>query len=292
MLRFLLPALASIFLFATAACTHSGRAGSTGIPWKGTAVPLSLETGIPSVQAMINHQPASLIVDSGASLSAVTESLANRLGLRKTGVVRITGFSGGASVYPTARLPSVLLGSARFDHVPVAILPDEIFGHASGSIEGILGLPLFAETRLTLDYPRRQLRLSSPGTRQPKGLPVAMRLDEGIPRIILTLNNRPVETIVDTGYGGGLAIDPSKFGIGSTPTGVNEVGSEMSGISVAPIHRLDGLILLNGTPFLSRPPVAIIPRNEPVLGSAVLQNFTVSFDQKRGLLILGQEEGI
>jgi hypothetical protein len=78
--------------------------------------------------------PFRLVLDTGASKSAIIPRVAERLALPRSKSVRVRGVTGSA-VVPTARIESMEFGELRIDDVTVPIVPD-VFGGADGVLGG------------------------------------------------------------------------------------------------------------------------------------------------------------
>lgn len=97
-----------------------------------------------SVPLSINGKSATYLLDTGAWLSAMTESEATRLGLEiRAGSGTLGDPSGKGVTVRTAVAKDVRLGAMRFQQVSFAILPNEgPWGSMSPGKGGILGMPL------------------------------------------------------------------------------------------------------------------------------------------------------
>lgn len=71
----------------------------------------------------INGQPVTFLVDTGATDVAISEQLANRLGLEKTGGAFSRTANGVVAVWQST-LADVSLGVIRMQHVRASVLPD------------------------------------------------------------------------------------------------------------------------------------------------------------------------
>lgn len=118
--------------------------------------------------------PFRLVLDTGANRSAVTQSLATRIGAPiKPGAVRLLGVT-GSSVVSTIHVDSIEVGDLWLGNRHLAIVED-VFGGA----EGILGADGLSDKRISIDFRNDQISiLRSSGTVRAAGftrVPVTIR---------------------------------------------------------------------------------------------------------------------
>ena len=132
-------------------------------------VPITRDrVGLPEVTVDFGTHRESLILDTGANLSAISFSLAHRLGLKLSNSVATSrGIAGPRMAVHTAVIPELKLGEARLKNVAVIVIDDKnlmipgLHYHIPGSIGfpvlSALGkITFFADGRLGVD--------SRPGT--------------------------------------------------------------------------------------------------------------------------------
>jgi hypothetical protein len=113
--------------------------GSTTIPLVDSGL------GVLSGEVTVNGQSALVIMDTGAEIAVLSQSLADRMGIRYLGdPVRV-----GTSTTPVsgrvAMIDLMRIGDAYVENVPVFVLPDAQLTIANfPTIPGILSLPVFA----------------------------------------------------------------------------------------------------------------------------------------------------
>jgi len=89
----------------------------------------------------------SWIVDSGANLSVISQSVAERMGIELSSATgTVEGGSGAAVPIHTGVIPELRLGAAVLHNVPVLVAadPDLTFPEIAYRVEGSLGLPVLA----------------------------------------------------------------------------------------------------------------------------------------------------
>lgn len=101
--------------------------------------------------ALINGQEAEVMVDTGATQVAVSESLARRLGLRPGAAFPVSTANGTTTAYAT-RITSIRLGTIELRDIPANIVP------AMGSPEVLLGMSFLRDLELVQREGRLVLR--------------------------------------------------------------------------------------------------------------------------------------
>lgn len=109
------------------------------------------------------EKPLNFIIDTGASISVVSEKLATLEELtnyRTPTRMRVFGAAGVAEDVKTMLLPSVMLGSFTREQVSVAILDLDSVNETAGFIQdGILGGNFLKHFRVAFDFRRGVIRL-------------------------------------------------------------------------------------------------------------------------------------
>jgi tetratricopeptide (TPR) repeat protein len=129
-----------------------------------TTVPFTLVNHRPFVKIMINGKgPLNFVVDTGASLSVISDKAAQRLGIKSVARGGNARAIGGSGTFPIiyGLLDSIQIGEARIDSVPVYIrtvhstpeTPEE------ERADGYIGLSVMANYAMTLDYQAKQMTL-------------------------------------------------------------------------------------------------------------------------------------
>ena len=92
--------------------------------------------------------PFRLVLDSGATRSAVVASVAQRLGLdtSKSPQVRLRGVT-GTSIVPTIKVDTLIVGDLQLSPTQLPIVAD-----AFGGADGLLGLEGMADKRIYIDF--------------------------------------------------------------------------------------------------------------------------------------------
>ncbi len=127
-----------------------------------TCVPMRLaSSGYPVaiVQARVNGTgPYRFLVDTGATVTIVSTSLAQRLHLAALPAV-VQGVGAGGRFSTRASTASISVGAARQQRVLVATFDLSDIQKAVGSVDGAIGYNFLKSYRVTLDYPDGSLCL-------------------------------------------------------------------------------------------------------------------------------------
>ncbi len=253
---------------------------SVEIPEAGVEVPLLDYGGRPLVDARIEGQTFKLLLDTGSTRGLLLSPAAcERLDVEREGGARFL-------------VPTVSLGAAVFRDVPTSEL--DFMGGQLG-VDGVLGLPCFEECLLTLDFPRKLVRLATGALEEgPEvvsfrrdeqmgfgitvdldvaGVTVPAHLDTGSPEVVLFSSLLREELP--------LKSEPRLLGRAMTPMGGADVYS-------AP---LDGDVKL-GPIVVTRPDVRfadlpqIAGRRLGNVGGGLLRGACLTIDQAHGRLRL------
>lgn len=115
------------------------------------------------------EKPANFIIDTGASVTVISEKFAEQEDLTSTYLqptrMRVFGAAGIAEDVKTVLLPRVTLGSYARNHVSAAILDLEPLNETAGFTQnGILGANFLRHFRVAFDFQRGLIRLEPLGS--------------------------------------------------------------------------------------------------------------------------------
>ena len=215
----------------------------------------------------------------------VTPELAKALALQQIGEVRAGDPSGkNVRTVPRVRAESVEIGGARFTGIDASIRAP--LGPLQ--YDGVIGLGLFGDMTVTIDYPKRELRLTHDrlAADAPHTIPFAR--PRGVPEIELTAGGVKFKADVDTGSPTFLSV-PTSFGVPFTGeprvvararTGNNEFEIRAA--------ELQGDLTVAGWTHAN--PTINLVDHFPVanLGSRFLREHVVAFDLKNQRMSLGK----
>ena len=260
---------------------HPGSASSVDVPPGGTTVPMLDVGGRPMVEVHINGKgPYAMIVDTGATFSALEEDLAKELGLAAGPEVESEA---------TTRADDLRVGDA----VVHGFLAGRIAGMLGGlgganPPRGVLSAAVFPGSLVVFDYPRRTITIKR------GALPPAdnrrvfeYAASEALPVIPVKVAGREFHIHLDSGSPGGVML-PMKYAaelpLAAPPV---EVGRARTVAGSFPVQSatINGTIEI-GEYALDLKEVRfsdLRPGPEPGIGNVgarVLQGFVVTFDSK------------
>jgi hypothetical protein len=278
------------------------EAASTGLNW-----PMKLSsTGTPVIRARANGRaPDDFWLDTGASISGVTESFARKHGVRILGApVGLAGTSTQRKVpVRMGVLDSLQVGPLTLRNVPVMVLRDQDLSFkllfiTLLKIDAIIGWPVISRFITTLDYPGRELTLMPAGAqRDGSDVRSAHLFFAGQPFITVAVDSTyPLNFILDTGASVSM-ITPAGLeklpGHPAPAQGLGCIGGAGGG-DAGRVRMLRGARLAVAGQELS--PQALTVHEFPgeglaftpqgILGADVLLNFKVVIDPWNGMLTL------
>ena len=183
-----------------------------GVPAVAAAMKPSPLAGCPMVRCRVNGRGSEeLWLDTGASLCVISEDLVSRLGIR---VLSLPGAKAGTATERKVRfrfgvLDSLECGGLVVRNLPVALMKqsDLNLGIPFLRIPGIIGWPVLARLRTTLDYQNRLATLEPPARRGLSHFSASENRDcprifffGGVPLVQVAIDSAgPLNFIFDTG---------------------------------------------------------------------------------------------
>jgi tetratricopeptide (TPR) repeat protein len=118
----------------------------------------------PFIKVMINGKgPMRFVIDTGASLSVISDKAAERLGIKPVARGGNARAIGGTGLFPITYglLDSIVIGEAKIEAVPVYIRTVHNASDApeEEKADGYIGLSVLANFAVTLDYQTKQITL-------------------------------------------------------------------------------------------------------------------------------------
>lgn len=142
--------------------------------------------------------PFRMVLDTGASDSAITAPVAEALGLvpETSHVVLVQGVAGSAIV-PTVHVDSLVVGDLDVSSATLPLIAD-----ALGGADGVLGTAGLSDKRIDIDFVRDRITIArSHGQHAPIGF-VTLPLERSGPGLLMvagSVENVRVHAVIDTG---------------------------------------------------------------------------------------------
>ncbi|GAB5562778.1 MAG: hypothetical protein SynsKO_44250 [Synoicihabitans sp.] len=246
--------------------------------------PMKLIGGLVVVQADDEGGPWNFLIDTGSSATLVSPEFAIRRRSRRANpsapTVWLRDATGQAVPVDSVLLDKVDFGPAHFSNVRALVFDCRVISdHLGIKIDGVLGFNLFADARLTLDYPGRRIVMSELDDQKPlRGCVIPFTVQNGVPLITVNLGSEPVLALIDSGSDGSMSLDPAGMEL-------NFLEPPRQGTMIGTLHGNHRQILgrladtLHISEFQVETPVVDLSGNLTSLGGEILQNFEVTFDQ-------------
>src|SRR2546423_3657851 len=248
-------------------------------------VPMETGDGMPTIEVMVNGQgPFVFGFDTGAQAGPrIDASLVEKLKLKSTGQVQATDPSRrNVQTSETYKLDSVSVGSLRLTDVTVASR-DYKNSPRPLKVDGILGLNLFADYLVTLDFPGKKLRIEKGELPKSDGAEVVDYKNEaGIAQVALTVGDKKIKAHLDTGNAIGAFVFPTAFAeklnFAGEPRVVGRARSATGDMEIKQVQVKD-MIKLGRHEFLDA--TIVFPALSDIgnVGVKTLGQFIITFDQ-------------
>lgn len=264
----------------------SEKPESVEVPERGIKVPMSFRGNMPAFEVSVNGKgPFTFALDTGGmGLARADVSLVKQLNLAKTGEIQAGDGSGQNRVtMDLVKLDEVRLGDAIFKGLAA---PSRDYNRGRPDhIDGILGINLFQDHLLTLDYPAKELRLA-PGELPEADGNTILNLAEGqaVPALEIEVAGQKILCHIDSGNMGGLILPTAlaeKLPLVGEPVVVGRAKTVANEFEIKSA-QLDGSVTIGGHE-IKNPTVtfAEIFRTGNI-GAGVLREFAMTLDQKNG----------
>lgn len=158
-----------ILLALWAAACEMGTHSRVEMPADSAAGQISFRLAGPGDAAIIvpvyinGEGPQQFVLDTGATLTCLNESLADTLNLpEKRGQIGFGATVSGARRMRLVGVDSLRIGDVKAFDLTACTLDLDHFRQAGLRVDGLLGLNFLKSFRMTLDFESRQLRLEKP----------------------------------------------------------------------------------------------------------------------------------
>ncbi|MGE3182042.1 MAG: aspartyl protease family protein [Phycisphaerae bacterium] len=246
-------------------------------------IPFELRNGLIYIENVeVNGAgPFRFALDTGGQgMGRVDTSLVKKLSLEKTGEVRGSdGMSNTLVVMPLHEIQAIKIGDREWQNLTVASR-DYQAGPRPLETDGILGIDMFKDCCLTLDYPSRKIILE-PAKLDSNGA-VKLSADREIPQIPILVNGHEIMADIDSGSMGGIALPKALADTLKFDGELKKIGEAItiSGSFDIFAGTLQGKIEI-GALQLDDPLVEVADRfQQALLGGRFLQNYVVSIDRR------------
>jgi hypothetical protein len=275
-------AIATIFSWAVWQAPHLRSADSA----PALEFPMQVGDGMPTVEVMVNGQgPFVFGFDTGAQAGPrIDASLVEKLNLKATGEVHAIDPSGrNPQASATVKLDSLAIGTLRFADV-TAVSRNYKNSPRPLKVDGILGLNLFADYLVTLDFLAKKLRIEKGELPKSDGAEILDYKNEaGVAQIELSVGDKKIKAHLDSGNAIGAFVLPvafaEKLAFAGEPRVVGHARSASGEMEIKQVQVKD-VVKLGRHEF----PDATV--TYPALGDIgnvgikVLGQFVIAFDQK------------
>lgn len=252
-------------------------------------LPMLFVGGLVVIETQAEDGPWRFLIDTGSSTCLVSPEYAIRH-LKKPVTpnapkVWLRDASGRAAAAESVLLDRIDFGPANFQNVRALVFDcREISNHLGMEIHGVLGFSLFSNARLTLDYPNRKVIMSALQDKTPlRGCVLPVTSHNDVPLIQISLDNRSIVALIDTGNDGSVNLDPAGLDLNfaSPPRRGTLVGT-LYGDHEQFAARLAHTIYLGDHRIVN--PIVDLSGTLTSLGGELLQEFEITFDQSRNLV--------
>jgi len=254
-----------------------------------------MEKGRPVVEVGIDGKgPFPFVLDTGAGGTVLGSDLASELALPEAGETRI-----GDPINPHAitdkrvRIGRLTLGGATFSDMTATSMDNPVLREHLGA-RGVLGMPVFAELLLTLDFARAEVRMGRGQLPSPDGKEVvAYRAGfGGTIRVPITVGPLELEADLDSGSPAAVSL-PNEYmdrlPLEGKPV---EIGRARTVTSEFVVHgaTLKGAVQIGGH-RLENPRLRFNQLPAANVGSELLRRFAITIDQKSRRIRLAESPG-
>jgi Aspartyl protease len=156
-------------------------------------MPIDPQSPTPVGICSIGGVSARCLIDTGNSSLSMSVELAERLGLKPVGMLRVAGLGNYAT--EVVRAGPLQLGNVRFGDANYIVLSDiQRYGY-----DIVLGADILASAAVTIDYTRHALFFGGLTDADKGGVTVPLLFQNFVPVVSVTLGDLPTQLAVDTG---------------------------------------------------------------------------------------------
>ena len=256
-----------------------------------TSFRLGEQGGVLVPVTLAGKGPFVMLLDTGATHSAITERVATAIGAKAIATSNVISPT-GAAIRAVVAVEEWSVGPITVDMRLPTVVPDTSFDRQS-KIDGLIGQDVLAGLRYTIDFKRRVIEWHDlPSGHQ--GDALSLSFDRGRFLVTLSGEHRPVRLVPDSGAGALVLFELD----GRTALQVSETGQTVelyTANAATPARRVTIRELRLGPRTLRDVPAVAIPRadHDPAEGDGLLPLHLferVTFDGPARRLILEPSE--
>lgn len=236
---------------------------------------------IPVIEAMVNGKgPFKFYYDTGASVCVLHTGFVEELGIASLGKTEVGDHTANARISADrVELATVEFEGIRFESLPALAFDRSRLG--GDEIRGVLGLPLFHDHLLTIDYDKGILEISGE-TLPEQGLGIVPYGGDILPEMMISVGDKQISCHIDSGSPTGLMLPTSFVENQPHKNEAKMVGQARTVNSVLEIWsvQLDAKAVIAGNEFLD--PTVVYNEMVPnaLIGYRILKDMVLSIDQR------------
>ncbi|MEY2483810.1 MAG: hypothetical protein QOK24_2338 [Verrucomicrobiota bacterium] len=250
------------------------------------AIPMQTEGGMPAIELMVNGKgPFLFAFDTGAEGGPrLDSSLMEKLGLKPSGQMRDGDPSGrNPGMAEMVKLDSIEAGGLRFTDV-AATVKNYKNSPRPLAADGIIGLALFKDYLLTLDFPAKLVRISRGELPKSDGMEILdYHAEHGVPSVELSVGITKIGAHLDSGNRIGAFVLPTAFveklTKASEPVVVGRARSASGEMEIKQV-RIKEVVRLGRHEFPDATVTYPALSDVGNVGVKTLSQFAVTFDQQ------------
>lgn len=261
----------------------------THIPGGHAVIPFKFVDNLPMVKVYINGQGLyRFMLDTGSTGLMLSPELVAQINPPVVRVEAVLSMRKGMRNLGYMRhIKLVELGGVKLQDLNAVVVNTNNIPQTSGKVHGVLGLQVFANCRLTIDYLEHQIALEALEKAQP--LPIEdsnvlplKSLVGGLVAVPVTINEKTLWCMIDSGQESAIAIPDKKAAILPLTTSPVRVPGSTSTFYQDRIPnrkaRLKDSLFLGCHELLS--PIILVQGKKPMIGAELLKHFVVTIDQQ------------
>lgn len=259
----------------------------SGVDIRGKVVlPVTLyDFTVPVVRGTVDGKPVQFLLDTGAETTVISTECATRLGLklRDENKQMVDAHNATRRINGIGTLNKLQLGSVQFASFDALCMPMPLKPINGMPVDGLLSRRVFADLLLTIDYGRRQVELQRGELPDADGktiLKAAVSANDTI-RVPLVVHGKSYWFMIDSGFAGKMSIDVNF--VRDTPTDLNpnrtDRGQGVNSQMVREYRRINWPVEVGQYSWNSVEALTY-PGSQNMIGSGLLMNHRVTFDQK------------